>query len=115
MNRYEKVKEWMDKSDWRMWVAIGIAVVMSISFLTDLVIDIQIKNARERVMASIDQEEAAIKKSRMAAEARDTEVDAAFEHAFDQSDRLSKQVSKNSKEEHALMDILKEKKDAQLR
>jgi chemotaxis regulatin CheY-phosphate phosphatase CheZ len=114
MSRYEKVKEWMDKSDWRMWVAIGIATVMSISFLTDLVIDSQIRNAREQVMASIDREEAAIKQSRMVAEAGEKDVNAAFDHAFSQRDRLSEQVSKNSNEEHALMNLVKEKKDAQL-
>lgn len=108
MSRYEKVKIWMDKSDWRMWVAIGIAIVMSLSFLTNLLVDIQVKNARKQVMAMIDREEDAIKQSRIAAEARDNKVDAAFDDAFSKNQDVMDQAMNDARKEKNHLENIKE-------
>jgi hypothetical protein len=108
MSRYKKVKEWMEMSDWRMWVAIGIAIVMSVSFLTNVVIDNQIKNARDQVLSSTDREENAIKQSRMAAEAGEKKVDTVFDHAFDHGKYVDNQARKIMKEERVQMGMSKE-------
>lgn len=75
------MKDWIEKTDWKIWLVMGIVIVFLVTSIRHSIIDHGINKKRQQIMDAIDRQETAMQEQRAMAEKRDQEVDADFGRA----------------------------------
>lgn len=83
--RKEDLKHWLEQSDWKTWVVMGLIAIALITFIKNRMIEHKIHEAHLAILEAIDHTDAKIQEARKAAEKADQSVDAAFHQSINQA------------------------------